>query len=75
MQLNELLENMKLLCDNNPEVLLSIDNVLCDIDGLTYNFITNKVEIKSSKRRRSKENSKKSVRPYSSLFEDNTENK
>lgn len=75
MQLNELLENMKLLCDNNPEVLLSIDNVLCDIDGLTYNFITNKVEIKSSKRRRSKENSKKSVRPYSSLFEDNTEDK
>ena len=75
MQLNELLENMKLLCDNNPEVLLSIDNVLYDIDGLTYNFITNKVEIKSSKRRRSKESSKKSVRPYSSLFDDNNENK
>lgn len=70
MQLNELLTNMKLLSDNNPEVLLNIDGIHYDINDLTYNFITNKIEIKSSKRKRQKD-SKKQLRPYSSLFENN----
>lgn len=68
MQLNELLANMRLLSDNNPEILLSIDGIHYDIDELIYNFITNKVEIKSSKRKKQKD-SKKQLRPYSSLFE------
>lgn len=69
MKVDELIESLKLLSDNNPEVVVSVNGINYEINNMMYNFKENEFVLEYNKKHRV--NNTKKNRPYSSVFEKN----
>ena len=69
MKASELIDGLKLLVDNNPEIVVSVNGINYEINNMTYNFKENEFVLEYNKKNMVI-NTKKG-RPYSSIFEKN----
>lgn len=69
MKASELIDGLKLLVDNNPEIVVSVNGINYEINNMTYNFKENEFVLEYNKKNMVT-NTKKG-RPYSSIFEKN----